>query len=266
MKCLTLLVHFDVPSVAPQRPPQPTAPTPLRPRGPVPIGPPPMTPPLHTLSPAQRSFITSTPPSRKLTPVVRDLDEDGDWVYDLYYQDPEALAGDASPSGASDSTGAEAGGMIGALIGLDDFLDEENDPGSDTEEGDEADEDSNGECCFFGRFIVFFLPLYLLIAPFTCCSTDEDFYRNDYPEDEDAASGDERWATDQRAKNGFIYGDEMDDDRDGFGTDEEPVHPLHKPIGGRPPGLEDSDEDYDEGDYDSDEVPVPRWRPIEDRD
>lgn len=29
--------------------------------------------------------------------------------------------------------------------GLDKLLDEENDPGSDTEEGDEADEDSNGE-------------------------------------------------------------------------------------------------------------------------
>jgi hypothetical protein len=28
---------------------------------------------------------------------------------------------------------------------LDELLDEENDPGSDSEEGDEADEDSNGE-------------------------------------------------------------------------------------------------------------------------
>ena len=33
--------------------------------------------------------------------------------------------------------------------GLDELLDEENDPGSDSEEGDEADEDSNGECDSF---------------------------------------------------------------------------------------------------------------------
>lgn len=112
--------------------------------------------------------------------------------------------------------------------GLDQFLDEENDPGSDSEEGDEADEDSNSE----------------------------SYYAADYPEDEDEASGDERWAHDRRARNGFVYGDELDDDRDGFDTDEEPVHPLHKPIGRqRVPGLEDeSEEDDDESDG---EV---RWR------
>jgi hypothetical protein len=37
------------------------------------------------------------------------------------------------------------GVMVGFLAGLDELLDDEEDPGSDTEEGDEADEDSNGE-------------------------------------------------------------------------------------------------------------------------
>lgn len=53
---------------------------------PVPIGPPPATPP--NLTAAQRSFVTSTPPSRRMTPVVQE--EDGDWVVDLYYLSTEA--------------------------------------------------------------------------------------------------------------------------------------------------------------------------------
>jgi len=71
-------------------------------------------------------------------------DEDGDWVYDLYYREPTEL-----PRGA---LGVDAGMgpfgdgvMVGFLAGLDELLDDDEDPGSDTEEGDEADEDSNGE-------------------------------------------------------------------------------------------------------------------------
>lgn len=88
-------------------------------------------------------------------------------------------------------------------------MNEEDDPGSDSEDGD-ISEDSNAE----------------------------DYFANDYGEEAEE-SDDERWARDHRARNGFVYGDELDDDRDGFDTDEEPVHPLHKPIG----ALEDSDED-----------------------
>jgi hypothetical protein len=88
-------------------------------------------------------------------------------------------------------------------------LDEENDPGSDTEEGDEADEDSNGEC----RMIHVSWMLQ------TRGSADEDFYRNEYPEDEDASSGDERFGAD--ARRAYRYGDELDADRDGFDEDDE---------------------------------------------
>lgn len=93
---------------------------------------------------------------------------------------------------------------------MDELLDEENDPGSDSEEGDEADEDSNGE-----------------LENFTCSThsvntrhpLDEDFYRNEYPEDEDASSGDERFGNDARRT--YRYGDELDADRDGFDDEEE---------------------------------------------
>lgn len=75
-------------------------------------------------------------------------EEDGDWVYDLYYREPTDLS--TLPQGAN---GVDAGlgpfgdgVMVGALAGLDELLDDEEDPGSDTEEGDEADEDSNGAC------------------------------------------------------------------------------------------------------------------------
>lgn len=49
--------------------------------------------------------------------------------------------------------------------------------------------------------------------------SDEDFYRNEYPEDEDASSGDERFGTDARRT--YRYGDELDPDRDGFDDDDE---------------------------------------------
>ncbi|KAG7527937.1 hypothetical protein FFLO_06505 [Filobasidium floriforme] len=85
-------------------------------------------------------------------------EEDGDWVYDLYYREPTDLS--TLPQGAN---GVDAGlgpfgdgVMVGALAGLDELLDDEEDPGSDTEEGDEADEDSN----------------------------EENFYRNEYPDEE----------------------------------------------------------------------------------
>ena len=48
--------------------------------------------------------------------------------------------------------------------------------------------------------------------------SDEDFYRNEYPEDEDASSGDERFGTDARRT--YRYGDELDPDRDGFDEDD----------------------------------------------
>lgn len=95
--------------------------------------------------------------------------------------------------------------------GLDELLDEENDPGSDTEEGDEADEDSNGE----------YSP-YRLVSQHSVnahISADEDFYRNEYPEDEDASSGDERFGAD--ARRAYRYGDELDPDRDGFDEEDE---------------------------------------------
>lgn len=50
-------------------------------------------------------------------------------------------------------------------------------------------------------------------------STDEDFYRNEYPEDEDASSGDERFPDD--ARRNYRYGDELDPDRDGFDDGDE---------------------------------------------
>jgi hypothetical protein len=60
--------------------------------------------------------------------------------------------------------------------------------------------------------------------------TEEDFYRNDYPEDEDASDGGGDGDGDERdreayiqrpVRRGFAYGDEIDDDRDGFATSDE---------------------------------------------
>lgn len=86
------------------------------------------------------------------------MEDDGDWVYDLYYREPTDLT--TLPQGAN---GIDAGLgpfgdgiMVGALAGLDELLDAEDDPGSDTEEGDEADEDSNGE-----------------LGPFSQCYSDQ---------------------------------------------------------------------------------------------
>ncbi|KAJ9099757.1 hypothetical protein QFC21_003755 [Naganishia friedmannii] len=150
---------------------------------PIPLAPPAVYAPTGAITPLQRSVVTqassvASTPSRNS--VVAD-DDDGDYVYDLYYRDPAVRVADIS--GKESGMGGSA---IGALQGLDELLDEENDPGSDTEEGDEADEDSN----------------------------DEDFYRNEYPEDEDASSGDERFPDD--AHRNYRYGDELDPDRDGF--------------------------------------------------
>ncbi|WWC71044.1 uncharacterized protein I206_104997 [Kwoniella pini CBS 10737] len=70
-----------------------------------------------------------------------------EWVYDLYYRDNNSI---------SLGLGVGDGVTIGELLGFDDISPPSSISGSEPE--DEADEDSN----------------------------DEDYYRNDYPEDEDA--------------------------------------------------------------------------------
>ncbi|KAK8858849.1 hypothetical protein IAR55_003079 [Kwoniella newhampshirensis] len=103
-----------------------------------------------------------------------------EWVYDLYYRD--------NRGSAPLDMGAGDGVTIGELLGFEDISPPSSISGSEPE--DEADEDSN----------------------------DEDYYRNDYPEDEDAdedmegyrgggGESDEDWSEDE----------EGDDSADGRG-------------------------------------------------
>ncbi|KAJ9116045.1 hypothetical protein QFC20_000715 [Naganishia adeliensis] len=178
------------------------APRPKPRAGPIPLAPPAMYNPNGASTPVPPALSTrasslASTPSRNGVAVEED---DGDYVYDLYYRDPVVSVKDLSEQNSGLS-----GEGVGALEGLDELLDEDNDPGSDTEEGDEADEDSN----------------------------DEDFYRNEYPEDEDASSGDERFGAD--ARRAYRYGDELDADRDGFDEEEEEEENTHD--GNAPPSI-----------------------------
>lgn len=93
--------------------------------------------------------------------------KDDEWVYDLYYRDSSG----SLPLGI----GAGDGVTIGQLLGFESTSPPSSISGSEPE--DEADEDSN----------------------------DEDYYRNDYPEDEDAdedmvgfrGGGDSDWSEDE---------------------------------------------------------------------
>ncbi len=63
---------------------------------------------------------------------VAQNEDDGEYVYDLYFRDAPGMEG------------ATTEGLVGALSGYEEMLEDE-DGGDDTEEEDEADEDSNGE-------------------------------------------------------------------------------------------------------------------------
>ncbi|WWD05279.1 hypothetical protein V865_003352 [Kwoniella europaea PYCC6329] len=85
--------------------------------------------------------------SKRPEPSLSTLSQEDEWVYDLYYRDNTSV-----PLGL----GVGDGVSIGQLLGFEDISPPSSISGSEPE--DEADEDSN----------------------------DEDYYRNDYPEDEDA--------------------------------------------------------------------------------
>ncbi|KAK6907744.1 hypothetical protein I203_101745 [Kwoniella mangroviensis CBS 8507] len=85
--------------------------------------------------------------SKKPEPSFSTPFQEDEWVYDLYYRDNTSV-----PLGL----GVGDGVSIGQLLGFEDVSPPSSISGSEPE--DEADEDSN----------------------------DEDYYRNDYPEDEDA--------------------------------------------------------------------------------
>ncbi|OCF35044.1 hypothetical protein I316_03084 [Kwoniella heveanensis BCC8398] len=127
--------------------------------------------------------------SKPPSPKVEPAEDE--WVYDLYYRD-NRNAGSA-PLGL----GAGDGVSIGELLGFEDISPPSSISGSEPE--DEADEDSN----------------------------DEDYYRNDYPEDEDADEDmegfrpgyddDDDEAEEEDEWSDSDYGDQDNDDRGEWG-------------------------------------------------
>ncbi|GAA98994.1 uncharacterized protein L969DRAFT_95669 [Mixia osmundae IAM 14324] len=110
-------------------------------------------------------------------------EEEGAWVYDVYYRDYSNESIEARAGGSQGKSAAGGHTRIGALAGVDDDNDSlvnANDESS--EEQDEMDEDSN----------------------------DEDFYRNDYPEG-DASESD---SDDFIGGSGRYSGNQSDDDHD----------------------------------------------------
>ncbi|WVQ96294.1 hypothetical protein IAU59_003398 [Kwoniella sp. CBS 9459] len=126
--------------------------------------------------------------SKPPSPKVEPAEDE--WVYDLYYRDNRAAG--SAPLGL----GVGDGVSIGELLGFEDISPPSSISGSEPE--DEADEDSN----------------------------DEDYYRNDYPEDEDADEDmegfrpgydddDDEQEEDQWSESD--YGDQDNDDRGEWG-------------------------------------------------